>query len=161
MQKRADSTILFKRISDQQCVENLFSMTSYGLVYSNLHSYNGDTVSNLNLDVKIICDRIDQHFHPRRNHQYHIDVVNVPFLKKFNFFYRDIPKDERQKSIPLHTIESQDITYLETVLRGIRQHTKLSFEYHGFIHGERWASTDKVIEPRPTDQELPAESFEP
>lgn len=136
-------------------------MTSYGLVYSNLHSYNGDTVSNLNLDVKIICDRIDQHFHPRRNHQYHIDVVNVPFLKKFNFFYRDIPKDERQKSIPLHTIESQDITYLETVLRGIRQHTKLSFEYHGFIHGERWASTDKVIEPRPTDQELPAESFEP
>ncbi|MEN3088110.1 acetyl-CoA carboxyl transferase [Lacticaseibacillus paracasei] len=108
----------------------------------------------LNKDAKIICDRIDQHFHPRRNHQYHIDVVNVEFLGKFNFFYKDMSKTERQRSIPLHSVESQDIEHLQQILRGIREHTNLSFEFHGFINGERWASNDRIIERQPSEMEL-------
>ena len=63
-------------------------------------------------------------------------------------------KTERQRSIPLHSVESQDIEYLQQILRCIREHTNLSFEFHGFINGERWASNDRIIERQPSEMEL-------
>ena len=98
-------------------------------------------------DVKTIMERLTPLFKRRRNTRYWLSLVNQTYTSAFNFFFNIQPKDQRQRSIPLHSLHDYDLAQLEQLLGLLRQHTQLTIEYVGF-EDMRWPSTNRIIQRR-------------
>ncbi|ATU71108.1 hypothetical protein CT113_12530 [Levilactobacillus brevis] len=70
-------------------------------------------------------------------------LIITPRLSIF-LMYVAHPK-KRSRSIPLHTVETDDLVYLESLIKQIQAHTKLTITYTGFV-GEKWPSDLRSIQ---------------
>lgn len=96
-------------------------------------------------DAKIINKRIDQNFKRLINTRYQINVVFNHYSKTFNFLMYVAHPKKRSRSIPLHTVETDDLVYLESLIKRIQAHTQLTITYTGFV-GEKWPSDLRPIQ---------------
>ncbi|MEE6666155.1 hypothetical protein PS423_01925 [Pediococcus acidilactici] len=91
----------------------------------------------MNVDAKVILERIESLFKRVPNTRYLINVVNDHFDQTYNFFFFIAKKKQRPHSIPLHSIKKYDLEYLEIVVNEIKKHYHLTLTYNGFS-GQRW-----------------------
>ena len=96
-------------------------------------------------DAKIINKRIDQNFKRLINTRYQINVVFNHYSKDFNFLMYVAHPKKRSRSIPLHTVDTDDLVYLESLIKRIQAHTKLTITYTGFV-GKKWPSDLRPIQ---------------
>lgn len=96
-------------------------------------------------DAKIINKRIDASFKRLINTRYQINVVFNHYSNTFNFLMYVAHPKKRSRSIPLHTVETDDLVYLESLIKRIRAHTQLTITYTGFV-GEKWPSDLRPIQ---------------
>ncbi|WP_461226797.1 acetyl-CoA carboxylase [Lacticaseibacillus suihuaensis] len=106
-------------------------------------------------DIKLINERIDALFTRAPKTRYWLTAVHNPYDHEFSFFFWQQRRGERQKSLPLHSLETEDIDVFAAVIAGIKAHTKLTIDYYGFTK-ERWPATGDLIERRPRDIETNA-----
>ena len=96
-------------------------------------------------DAKIINKRIDASFKRLINTRYQINVVFNHYSNTFNFLMYVAHPKKRSRSIPLHTVETDDLVYLESLIKRIRAHTQLTIAYTGFVD-EKWPSDLRPIQ---------------
>ncbi|CAM3097077.1 acetyl-CoA carboxylase [Lactiplantibacillus plajomi] len=96
-------------------------------------------------DAKVICQRMDLLFKRLARTKYWLQVVNDHYDHSYNVFFNSQRKYERLKSVPLHTIATYDLSYLEKVLGDLRTHTQLTIEFEGFS-GQLWPDSQRLIE---------------
>lgn len=96
-------------------------------------------------DAKIINKRIDASFKRLINTRYQINVVFNHYSNTFNFLMYVAHPKKRSRSIPLHTVETDDLVYLESLIKRIQAHTQLTITYTGFV-GEKWPSDLRPIQ---------------
>lgn len=106
----------------------------------------------MNEDTKIIIGRIKVLFKRIPNTKYTINVVNDIYDKQYNFFFEIQKRNERMKSLPLHSVKNYDIENLENIVNEIKEVYKLSFDYTGFT-SQRWPNSWKMIQKRRKPQE--------
>ncbi|HBF73808.1 MAG TPA: acetyl-CoA carboxylase [Lactobacillus sp.] len=106
----------------------------------------------MNKDLKLITERLDAGFKRLPQVRYQVQITDDPYDKTYNFFLNYQHRGQRLKSQPLHSIQQYQLTYLEQVVKGLREHTKLSFEYVGFT-GQRWPSSQRLIQSRRLNDE--------
>ncbi|WP_412989212.1 acetyl-CoA carboxylase [Pediococcus siamensis] len=82
--------------------------------------------------AQVILERLAKDFLRKSRTIYQMLVVRDHFDQVYNFFLVIKPKHDRQKSIPLHTLESYDLAYLEGVVQEIKQQTQITIQYRGF-----------------------------
>lgn len=87
-------------------------------------------------DTKIIIERIKVLFKRILNTKYTSNVVNDIYDKQYNFFFEIQKRNERMKSLQLHSVKNYDIENLENIINEIKEVYKLSFDYTGFT-GQR------------------------
>ena len=103
-------------------------------------------------DLKLMMARLTPLFKRRRQTRYWLSLVNQTYTPAYNFFMNVQPKDQRQRSIPLHSLINYDLADLETFIGLLRQHTQLTIEYVGFEE-MRWPESNRVIQWRPRRDE--------
>lgn len=96
-------------------------------------------------DAKIINKRIDASFKRLINTRYQINVVFNHYSSTFNFLMYVAHPKKRSRSIPLHTVDTDDLVYLESLIKRIQAHTQLTITYTGFV-GEKWPSDLRPIQ---------------
>ncbi|MCT3599301.1 acetyl-CoA carboxylase [Levilactobacillus brevis] len=96
-------------------------------------------------DAKVINERIDASFKRLINTRYQINVVFNHYSKTFNFLMYVAHPKKRSRSIPLHTVDTDDLVYLESLIKRIQAHTQLTITYTGFV-GEKWPSDLRPIQ---------------
>lgn len=96
-------------------------------------------------DAKVINERIDASFKRLINTRYQINVVFNHYSSTFNFLMYVTHPKKRSRSIPLHTVDTDDLVYLESLIKRIQTHTKLTITYTGFV-GEKWPSDLRSIQ---------------
>lgn len=106
----------------------------------------------MNKDVKIILERIEEHFKRVPNTRYTVNVVNNVYDEQYNFFFVIQKRNERMKSVPLHLVNNYDLENLENIINEIKAVYKLSFDYTGFT-GQRWPNSWQVIQKKRKPQE--------
>lgn len=106
----------------------------------------------MNKDTKIIIGRIKVLFKRILNTKYTINVVNDIYDKQYNFFFEIQKRNERMKSLPLHSVKNYDIENLENIINEIKEVYKLSFDYTGFT-GQRWPNSWQMIQKKRKPQE--------
>lgn len=106
----------------------------------------------MNDDLRIIMERIYQYFTRRRQTLYWLQVVNDRYDKTYNFFINIQPQGKRVHSIPLHTVEQYNLSYLEKIINEIQKNIHLSFMYDGFT-GQKWPTTQELIQRRKHNDE--------
>lgn len=99
----------------------------------------------MNNDLKVITERLDAGFERKRQVRYQVVIANDPYDKTYNFFLNYQHRERRLRSKPLHSVTNYRLTYLEQLIKDLRAHTKLSFEFVGFT-GERWPSNQRLIQ---------------
>ena len=103
-------------------------------------------------DLKIIMERLTPLFKRRRKTRYWISLVNQTYTPAFNFFFNIQPKDQRLRSIPLHSLHNYDLAQLELFIGLLRQQTRLTIEFIGFEE-LRWSRTNRLSQRRPRADE--------
>lgn len=101
----------------------------------------------MNKDFQIIIDRIEQNFKRRYATLYWLQVVNDTYDQTYNFFINIQPRNQRRHSIPLHTVEEYDLSYLENLINQIRHRYHLTIVYDGFT-GLKWPVKQELIQRR-------------
>ncbi len=99
-------------------------------------------------DVRILNERIDAAFRRRYNTRYVLMASKVQADGAISFFMNISPKGHRRRSLPLHSLNTADLTYFEQVIAGVRAHTNLTIFYCGFGPKDYWPSTGRLIETR-------------
>ncbi len=99
----------------------------------------------MNEDLAIIDKRLKTLFKPVSQSRYWLQVVNDPYDQSYNFFFNSQRRNQHVKSIPLHRLTDYQLTYLETVITGLRTKTNLTIEFAGFT-GMKWPTTQKIIQ---------------
>ncbi|MFC6170547.1 acetyl-CoA carboxylase [Loigolactobacillus jiayinensis] len=94
--------------------------------------------------AKIVQQRLLLYFKPQRQQRYRIDVVNNSYGQTYNFFLDLQAPRQRERSIPLHRLQVYQLTYLETVLKLLRQTTQLTFNFINFAD-QRWPERQSLI----------------
>lgn len=100
---------------------------------------------NSEKEAALINERIDASFKRLPNTRYQINVVFNRFSNTFNFLMYMVHPKKRSRSIPLHTVETDDLVYLESLIKRIQAHTQLTITYTGFV-GEKWPSDLRPIQ---------------
>lgn len=100
---------------------------------------------NSEKESALINERIDTSFKRLPNTRYQINVVFNHYSKALNFLMNVAHPKKRSRSIPLHTVETDDLVYLESLIKRIQAHTKLTITYTGFV-GEKWPSDLRPIQ---------------
>jgi hypothetical protein len=103
------------------------------------------TPDDLDKTTRLIYDRAQELFARHRNTRYWITVVNDKYQQQYNFFFNIVPRGQRHKSIPLHTLERYDLNYLEHVTATLRAVLPLTYEFVGFT-GQVWPHSQRVIQ---------------
>ncbi|GAX03690.1 acetyl-CoA carboxylase [Secundilactobacillus pentosiphilus] len=101
----------------------------------------------MNNDLKLITERLDAGFKRLPQTRYQVQITDDPYDKTYNFFLNYQHRGRRLKSQPLHAVSQYRLTYLEQLIKGLREHTQLSFEFVGFT-GQRWPSNQRLIQGR-------------
>ncbi|KRK97450.1 hypothetical protein FD04_GL001476 [Secundilactobacillus odoratitofui DSM 19909 = JCM 15043] len=101
----------------------------------------------MNEDLRYIEERLDAGFTRRMQTRYQIMVTNDPYDQTFNFFLNSQRRNQWQKSLPLHSVTTYRLAYLEALLEQLRKHTQLTFLFVGFT-GQRWPSNQQFIQRR-------------
>lgn len=99
----------------------------------------------MNKDLEIIEGRIEILFKRVPGTQYHINIVNDRFEHTYNFFFQSQLKNQRIKSVPLHTYQEYDLSKLELLIERLKEFTALSIKYTGFA-GQKWPKSGKTIQ---------------
>ncbi|AMV60639.1 Hypothetical protein ADU72_1280 [Pediococcus damnosus] len=94
--------------------------------------------------AKLILERLQKDFLRKSRTIYQMLVVRDHFSQTFNFFLEIKPKNQREKSIPLHTIENYDLAYLESVIRNLQKKTQITMQFKGF-HELVWPESQNRI----------------
>ena len=100
-----------------------------------------------NDDLDIIMGRVKILFKRKPRTIYKISVVNDHFDQTYNFFFCVDEKEKRSRSVPLHSIKTYELEYLEELITAIKKQTKLTIEYSGF-KDVRWPKTNLLIQKR-------------
>ena len=95
-------------------------------------------------ETKLILARLAPLFTAQWHCQYRIDVVNNPYGAAINFFLDIRRTHHRERSIPLHTVATQNLEVLERIVWGIRQETALTLNFVNFGH-VRWPISQRWI----------------
>lgn len=95
-------------------------------------------------ETKLILTRLAPLFTAQWHCQYRIDVINNPYGAAINFFLDIRRTHHRGRSIPLHTVATQDLEVLERIVWGIRQETALTLNFVNFGH-VRWPHSQRWI----------------
>ncbi|WP_251947387.1 acetyl-CoA carboxylase [Levilactobacillus brevis] len=88
---------------------------------------------NPDKEAALINERIDTSFKRLINTRYQINVVFNHYFNTFNFLMHVAHPMKRSSSIPLHTVETDDLVYLESLIKWIQAHTQLTITYTRFI----------------------------
>ncbi|MFC6181577.1 acetyl-CoA carboxylase [Lactiplantibacillus daowaiensis] len=99
----------------------------------------------MNKDVKVINDRLQPRFKRVSQTRYWLQVADDHYGQTYNFFFNYQRKWQRLKSIPLHTITTYDLAYLETVVSELQTLTKLTIDYVGFTD-QVWPERQQLIQ---------------
>lgn len=95
-------------------------------------------------EAKLILTRLAPLFTAQWHCQYRIDVVNNQYGHVFNFFLDIRRHNHRERSIPLHTLQTTDLEVLERVLNQVRAGTALTLNFVDFGH-VRWPLSQRWI----------------
>lgn len=101
----------------------------------------------MNSDYLIIIQRIEQHFTRKPQTSYGLQIVNDGYDQTYNFFINIQHKAKRQRSIPLHTVENYQLSYLEKLVSQITKRYHLTIVYDGFT-GLKWPMKQELIQKR-------------
>ncbi len=82
--------------------------------------------------AKVILERLEKDFLRQSRTIYQMLIVRDRFDEAYNFFLEVKPKNHREKSIPLHTLENYDLGYLESVVHSLRKQTQITMQFKGF-----------------------------
>ena len=82
--------------------------------------------------TKLILERLQKDFLRKSRTIYQMLIVRDRFSLTFNFFLEIKPKNHREKSIPLHTIENYDLSYLEQIIRDLQKQPQITMQFRGF-----------------------------
>lgn len=99
----------------------------------------------MNKDADTINQRVDQLFTRHSRTRYWITLVDDRYNHSFNFFFNILPQKQRHKSIPLHSLPSDDLERLELTVNAIHEHSQLTIEIRGFQR-MRWPISGNVIQ---------------
>ncbi|MFC6165729.1 acetyl-CoA carboxylase [Lactiplantibacillus dongliensis] len=99
----------------------------------------------MNKDVRIINDRLTAQFKPVSQSRYWLQIVDNHYGGYYNVFFNHQRKWQRLRSIPLHTIKTYELAYLETVVHDLQQLTQLTIEYDGFTD-QYWPQSQRLIQ---------------
>lgn len=106
----------------------------------------------MNKDLKTIIERLDAGFQRKPQVRYQVMITNDPYDKTYNFFLNYQHRNRRLRSKPLHSVHEYELAYLEQLIKDLRAHTKLTFEFVGFT-GQRWPSSQRLIQSRRLNDE--------
>lgn len=101
----------------------------------------------MNSDYQIIVERIEKYFKRKPNTEYYLQIVNDQYDQTYNFFINIRPKLKRLHSIPLHTISTYNLSYLEKLIGQINKKIHLTIVYDGFV-GMKWPIKQELIQRR-------------
>jgi len=101
----------------------------------------------MNNDLRIILERIQLNFTRRKDTEYYLQVVDDSYDRTYNFFINIQPRGKRVHSIPLHTVEEYELSYLEKIINKIMEQYKFSITYDGFV-GKKWPLKQELIQKR-------------
>jgi len=101
----------------------------------------------MNSDFNLIIERIQIYFTRKSRTEYWLQVVNDKYDETYNFFINVQRKGERVHSIPLHTVEDYNLSYLEKLINKIMKKYQLSITYDGFV-GLKWPEKQELIQKR-------------
>jgi len=104
-------------------------------------------VMHMNNDFRLIIERIQVNFKRQFQTEYWLQIVNDPYDQTFNFFINIRPRGKRIHSIPLHTIDNYNLSYLERLVARIMEKFQLSITYDGFV-GLKWPIKQEYIQKR-------------
>ncbi|WP_054675588.1 hypothetical protein [Lacticaseibacillus sharpeae] len=96
---------------------------------------------------QVIYARAQELFTKHRNTRYWLTVVNERYDQQFNFFFNIVPRGQRHKSIPLHTLERYSLPLLERTVAELRSVLPVTYEFVGFT-GMTWPESGRVIQYR-------------
>lgn len=82
--------------------------------------------------AKLILERLEKDFSRHSRTIYQMLIVRDRFDDVYNFFLEIKPKNRREKSIPLHTLDNYELTYLEAVINALQQQTQITMQFKGF-----------------------------
>jgi len=99
----------------------------------------------MNRDLDTIMSRAEILFKRSRNTRYWIMISNDPYDKCFNFFFNSQRKNERLRSVPLHTIREYNLAILEEIINQLRKQTNFSIEFVGFA-GQKFPKSQRIIQ---------------
>lgn len=106
----------------------------------------------MNNDFKVIVERIEYNFTRKRNTVYWLQIVNDRYDATYNFFINIHPQSQRVHSIPLHTVEEYNLSYLEKIVDQISHKYQLTIVYDGFT-GLKWPIKQELIQRRRHEDE--------
>lgn len=99
----------------------------------------------MNEDLKLITERLAQSFKRLSRTHYWIEIAKDPYDCQYNFFFNSQRVGQRLKSIPLHSVETYELQYLESLLQELRKETQLTIKFVGFT-GEKWPGSQRLIQ---------------
>lgn len=99
----------------------------------------------MNNDLKIILDRVDSLFKRISRTHYWIEVANDPYDECYNFFFNRQRLGQRLSSIPLHSINTYNLAYLETLIHNFKLKNQLTIQFVGFSD-LRWPLAQQLIQ---------------
>ncbi|WP_395391987.1 acetyl-CoA carboxylase [Fructilactobacillus sanfranciscensis] len=99
----------------------------------------------MNSDLKIILERIDCLFKRISRTHYWIEIANDPYDKTYNFFFNSQRRGQRLKLIPLHSVNTYHLEYLEALIADFKLEHQLTIKFVGFC-GLKWPSSQILIQ---------------
>lgn len=99
----------------------------------------------MNSDLKIIMERIDELFKRISKTHYWIEIANDPYDQTYNFFFNSQRSRQRLKSIPLHSVKTYNLEYLEALIVAFKLKNQLTIKFVGF-YGLKWPNSQKIIQ---------------
>jgi len=99
----------------------------------------------MNNDLKILLARIKILFKLQYQTRYWLTVVDDHFDHTYNFFFHSQRKHQRERSIPVHAVDTYDLEYLEPLIQSLRKVYQFSITFVGF-EDEYWPSNHRIIQ---------------
>ncbi|KRK39410.1 hypothetical protein FD07_GL001206 [Levilactobacillus parabrevis ATCC 53295] len=104
----------------------------------------GIALIDVQKEADLIYVRADKLFAAQWHCQYRIDVVHDQYAQTTNFFMDIQRKGHRERSIPLHTLQTTDLEILEQVIGALKIQTQLSLNFINFGH-VRWPESQRWV----------------
>ncbi|MCT1176013.1 acetyl-CoA carboxylase [Pediococcus pentosaceus] len=101
---------------------------------------------NKQQELTLINQRIETLFNVSKfNTQFWSVIVNDIYDHSYNIFFSEQRQGQRERSIPIHTLEKYTLTDLEEIVRGLQQRWKFTIKFIQFKN-QLWPTSQKVIQ---------------